>query len=76
MTAADHRPMSLWKRFVYAFFCGVVAVGVGTVTEMFLAGAGSSLRIGDFIFSPLFFVPVVVASYCAAPWLARRFHFD
>ena len=61
---------------MYAFFFGVLTVGVGTVTEMLLAGAGSSLRIGEFIFSPLFFVPVVAAGYFAAPWLARRFRFD
>jgi hypothetical protein len=72
MTAPEDQPMSVTKRFMYAFAVGVVAVGVGTVSEMMLAGTGVPWRIGEFIFSPYFFVPVVVVAYLIAPRLARR----
>jgi len=61
---------------VYAFFASVVAVGVGTVLEILLAAGSSSIRIGDFIFSPFFFVPVFVLAYLVAPRLVRRLRFE
>lgn len=68
--------MSQWNRVLYAFAASVVAVGLGTFVEILLTGASSSVRIGDFIFSPLFFLPVFVLFYLVAPRLARRQRFD
>ena len=71
-----HRPMTPWSRAVYAFFASVIAVGIGTVVEMLLSAGSSAVRIGDFIFSPFFFVPVFVIAYVLAPRLARRLRFE
>jgi hypothetical protein len=59
------------RRAIYAFFMSVLAVGVLMVTDMIV-----SLGIGDFIFSPMFFIPMFVAAYLVAPVVAKhiRFH--
>lgn len=58
-------------RAIYAFFLSVVAVGVMMVMDMLF-----SFGIGDFIFSPAFFVPSIVLGYLVAPYLAKwiKFH--
>ena len=68
--------MTPWSRTVYAFFASVVAVGVGTVIEILLAAISTSVRIGDFIFSAFFFVPVFVLAYLVALRLARKLRFE
>jgi hypothetical protein len=74
-TAEPRKRLSHFNRFVYAFFLGVFAVGIGTVLEIVLAAESSSFRISGFIYSPTFFVPAFVVGYLAAPWLARSLRF-
>jgi hypothetical protein len=68
--------MTQWSRVVYSFVASVVAVGLGTIVEMMLSASSSAVRIGDFIFSPFFVVPVFVIAYLLAPRLARRLRFE
>lgn len=74
--AQAYRPMTPWSRAVYAFFASAISVGIGMVTDMLFSAGSSTVRIGDFIFSPFFFVPVFVIAYLLAPRLARRLRFE
>jgi hypothetical protein len=65
------KPISLWSRTIYAFFGSVLVVGVFMVLDMVF-----SFGIGDFIFSPMFFVPVFVIAYLVTPYIAHRVKLD
>jgi len=68
--------MSHWKRLVYAFFFSVFVLGLLTLVEMILSVSPLELRIGDFVFSAYFFVPLLVIVYLITPYIARRIKLD
>ena len=68
--------MGHWKRFMYAFFLSVSVIGVLTVVEMILAVSEFQTRIGEFVYSEYFFVPLLVVAYLVTPLIARRMKLD
>jgi hypothetical protein len=56
--------MTLFTRLRYAFFLAVVVVGCAVIADMIIHA-----RMGEIIFSYVFFVPVFSAEYLIAPAL-------
>lgn len=62
--------MSHIERLKVAFLVSVIAVGVLMVADIIL-----SLHIGDFIISPVFFIPALVVAYLAAPFIGKHIRY-
>lgn len=58
--------MSHWERFRTGFVIAVIACGVMMLVDMLFV-----FNIGHIIFSPFFFVPVLVSGYLFAPVIGR-----
>ena len=66
MNGGGASQMSPFRRFKYAVGLAVAVVGCAVIVDMVFR-----VDIGEFIFSWVFFAPLLIAGYLAAPTLAK-----